>query len=730
MKIPAWLRSLIPVMVFSCLALIFVWQIGFMQDTLKWDALDAFLPWRRAVTESLRSGHLPFWNPYQYLGFPIHSDPECGAWYPVVWFIALLRSYDFCAQNLEFCFHLFIAGWGAWKLAKGLAQHPVAAYLAGISFMACGFFVGNAQNFIFLIGPAWFPLALYYLRKALIGGKISSVLKTALVVYMIVSGSYPGCTIIALYGLMTYAAYFLITRRLSSSLNLKRTVFYLTMLVTITVLCTAVVWMSIYEALPYFSRSGPIPYELVSENPFPIKGYISFLLPFATSGLEGYDWGSANCMINTYMGLVPLFLIVLWVFTKGKTRQEWTLSILALLLLGIAAGSALPLRYWLYRFVPGMDLFRHPAIFRAFAILALLLLAGFRMSRMIKKINESKRTIYILYGIFALVFTAIILYNLPGNPVHILELCWKDYLHPALHPVLSVSNCIFIQALIQLVIILALGLTIYFSKHKTRVLICFVALDLFFSVQLNMNSTVQAGTCTDSFAVREQALEKTAEAEIPYNNKLISENEPGGLGVHVDGLWRNLNMLCKQPFYEGYNSFQFSSTQKYGQSRFFKTGMKNRLLYLSVNVDKLASMEDSVSVPARPDNLYVESLDKIQKDNFWRFGNAFFKAQTDTVSEISIHPNEISATVEVQMNPILTLMQNYHTDWKVFVDGKDETKRLFVSNHCLISLVMGPGTHRVRFVYSPLKSKMAFYISLWTIAVSVLAIALIGIRKR
>ena len=57
------------------------WQIAFLQYSVQWDMLDCFLPWRYFVGESLQNGNLPFWNPYQHLGYPIHADLR-SVWYP------------------------------------------------------------------------------------------------------------------------------------------------------------------------------------------------------------------------------------------------------------------------------------------------------------------------------------------------------------------------------------------------------------------------------------------------------------------------------------------------------------------------------------------------------------------------------------------------------------------------------------------------------------------------
>ena len=48
--------------------------IALMHESLKWDALDCYFPWRYSVGESLQHGIFPLWNPYQHFGYPIFGD--------------------------------------------------------------------------------------------------------------------------------------------------------------------------------------------------------------------------------------------------------------------------------------------------------------------------------------------------------------------------------------------------------------------------------------------------------------------------------------------------------------------------------------------------------------------------------------------------------------------------------------------------------------------------------
>src|SRR6266704_5661505 len=52
--------------------------------TIPFDSKDYFYPSLYFVSQSIRNGALPFWNPYVYGGYPMVSDPQANIFSPVV----------------------------------------------------------------------------------------------------------------------------------------------------------------------------------------------------------------------------------------------------------------------------------------------------------------------------------------------------------------------------------------------------------------------------------------------------------------------------------------------------------------------------------------------------------------------------------------------------------------------------------------------------------------------
>ena len=55
------------------------------------DTATAFYPWYVFLGYSVRSGHIPVWNPYQFAGTPFAADPESGwAYLPAMLFFGIV----------------------------------------------------------------------------------------------------------------------------------------------------------------------------------------------------------------------------------------------------------------------------------------------------------------------------------------------------------------------------------------------------------------------------------------------------------------------------------------------------------------------------------------------------------------------------------------------------------------------------------------------------------------
>lgn len=130
-----------------------------------------FYPFHRWVSRSYLSGDLPFWNPLIYCGAPAFANPQSGVFDPQVWLLVLgealggLDGFHY-AMSLAALLRLFLAGLGAYLLARRLGLGARGALLAGIAFQFSGYMV-LWLNFPLGHVPPFLPWILYFLEGLL-----------------------------------------------------------------------------------------------------------------------------------------------------------------------------------------------------------------------------------------------------------------------------------------------------------------------------------------------------------------------------------------------------------------------------------------------------------------------------------------------------------------------------------------------------------------------------------
>ena len=113
------------------------------------------LPETIAQWSRWEEGEVPLWNPYQNLGQPLLADMGYAPFYPAVllglWFEPM-RAYA-----VSMALHLFLLGWGAWRLFRSRELAAPAALLGALTLAFGGFATVHLHlpNFVRVL--AWLP---------------------------------------------------------------------------------------------------------------------------------------------------------------------------------------------------------------------------------------------------------------------------------------------------------------------------------------------------------------------------------------------------------------------------------------------------------------------------------------------------------------------------------------------------------------------------------------------
>lgn len=645
-------RNLFIALLLIVCPLIIYWQIGLLQYTLKWDMMDQYFPFRYFIGEAVSNGIVPWWNPYLSLGYPVHADPQSGFWYPITWLLGL-NGYSLYDLHIEFTLHLIFSGFGFYKLLRIQQIEKSNALLLALCYQASGFFTGNAQHLTYIIGASYLPWILYCFQQLLNSLKIKYAMALALLLSLLLMGGYPALFIIVNYILLFYFLYWLLQNKYwqqpKQLLPIIKLFFFCGI---IFMLMIAGYMLSFIEAKPLFTRGEGVTPEKAMYMSFSPKALISLLFPFATV-IKPAAFGSDISMINIYSGLLALLFFPLGIMAKWKEKIFWlatgTICLLA------SFGEYAPVRLWLYHYVPLMNSFRFPSVFRIFFIISLLLIAAQGLQFFLndtKKQLPHFKTIAILLLLIISVSAGMALYK--SGSVSLFRFwnfeSFQNYIDTS-----SFYSGILIQAIIQLMLLVVIIVVLLSEKikHKKSLLLVTVIADLFLATQLNINGSA---VCEKKVSDYQRTL-NTMPKQFPNWG-----NTPVAILKSFDGAfypsWSNNAVFFKAISEQNYNPFQLKSFEKYEFSADRYVTLNKPLFYL----------KNEKNLP--PDI-------------------------------IKMQPNVFEAKVNINTADTLCLLQAYYPNWTATVNNKPVA--IIEKANGLMAVAVNENTKQVVFQYKPEK---------------------------
>ena len=341
------------------------------------DILHYFYPYRDYAAEAFRSGRVPLWNPFSFLGAPFLANPQAAVLYPLHWpfsWLPVTKQIYWSAA-----LHTWLLGLGGYLLMRRWGYRGLSAFVTGLVLAGSGFYGGLIGHINQMNGAAWLPwLALVIETVAPTSQPSPRNLANRTVPLGI--AFFGGITALMLLAGHTQTAYInlfavgiwaiwplvsVATFR-NPQQQLMRVAPALMVYVG-GVLLGALISMA--QLLPTLElsdlglRSGGLSYGEASSFSLKPLHLLWTLLP-------SYGLADLSVVFDTlgytefvaYVGTIGLILAIFgaWTGRHGRDRA-WTFGLLFTLLgLFLAAGRWNPLYYLLYKLVPGFDLFRAP----------------------------------------------------------------------------------------------------------------------------------------------------------------------------------------------------------------------------------------------------------------------------------------------------------------------------------------------------------------------------------
>ncbi|MDB5096325.1 MAG: putative rane protein [Cyanobacteria bacterium RYN_339] len=308
------------------------------------DGLGYYFPVRALAALSLRLGELPFWNPANFAGVPLHGMLQAGVFFPGNWGFLVLPPV--AAMNLAVLASSFGAGFSMYAFARALALGRPAALLAALPFMLAGYLGAHLEELTTVQVVGLIPAVLWALERR------RPVALAAILALQLLAG-YPQTCLITL----AIAAAYVWHRGLSPWGPLAA-----------GALAFAIAAVELGPVLDVIAQSDRmnLPYEEIVKYSLPPRQLPTLLFPYMFGGAKGalfgvpyWGVGQVYSEIMGYVGLAPmaLSLVALAGFRRDPRVRFW--AVLGLVGGVLALGDATPI-YHLWAKLPVLRAIRVP----------------------------------------------------------------------------------------------------------------------------------------------------------------------------------------------------------------------------------------------------------------------------------------------------------------------------------------------------------------------------------
>jgi hypothetical protein len=723
-RIISHLKKLNPYYVLPIIIIFGYWQISFLTSSLKWDLIDVVFPFRFYFSESIQSGFFPFWNPYLQTGTPFFADLQAPTFYPELLFTSLFSGYGIYTMHFLFVFYIVIAATGMYQLSFFFNKNLLASLLAGISYSFSGYIIGHGQHFFLLVGAAWIPFVIVNYLQLNQNRTFFNTLKTAVFIFLMVSGAYQALSFTLLYLLILIFFFFLISeisqRNFKGVREFIKVNLYLLLIVVVFSLPLIISTFEIITSVDRLERGVTL--SQTSNFGQSLKSVVSFVLPFSTLKYDEFFGGVDISMRNHYFGLIPFFFFIVGIFHK-RPKLEYLILGFGLIIMA-SSFSILPVREFMFKYIPLMNLFKYAAFIRVFGLLAFILLAANYMATIQANFNAAKKKM-IFAGILVLSgLLFLILYSTGKITSEDFKLLASQKSISELLKNLTFYQHVLFQAIIQFLIAAVFLLIIIFHdkvKYPFHLIVVLFIAEILFSSQLNIPATV-ADIAYKPYRMKSDLALNPEKFPIPVNDKVIFNDQMHEL---FQPFWRNTYVFSKQISFNSFSSFELKSFSKLDDDfpNLKNAVLNNHLFYFSDMIFPLKQFNDStIDIQKDARSLYFSD-----EDFKMLSGKVTATDSTGTTKIVEFLPNKVVVETNTKNDQFFTMLQTNFKGWKAFID--ESKTSIYTSNFNYRTIFLPKGEHTIRYEYSNDKILILYIISNILFFIAVLFLLGYTIRK-
>jgi len=368
-----------------------------------WDALDLSYPVTTYVSDALREGRFPMWDPYSGAGEPFHADPTRMVLNPVLLVLGRVLPDPFLTFVLVWLLHWWWGAMGMVWLSRRFGASAPGALLAAGSFALCGFFVSNAEHTSYIFVAGWLPWILGLADRAVARRSAASALLAAAALGVCaLGGGYPPLVAFTGFAVALWLALRFVAFPEDVSASRRTLALWTGGTLAAMAIVLVVAWAPVLHAFltagsAVASRlSATSAEEAIWGQPFTLRAATSLWFPFATLFFmkTGVPMGADVSMTNAYMGFAAVPLAATWAWIAFRERRKAWLVAFAVVMVLVSLGGRGGVRIALHYLVPGLQYMRFNAGFRLFWLLPVCLAAGLGLGLVVER--ERARRVFLV----------------------------------------------------------------------------------------------------------------------------------------------------------------------------------------------------------------------------------------------------------------------------------------------------------------------------------------------
>ncbi len=283
------------------------------------DIITQIYPWRNFTVNSLKSGELPLWNPYNFSGTPHLANYQSAALFPLnLIFFTPLNFLS--AWSILVLLQPLLAGLFMYIFLKSLRITPHGSLIGAISFMFCGFLVTWMSYATLGYAILFLPLALFAINKFFDTSRLRYLfLMSATVPLSFFAGHFQTSIYFALV-VFSYLLFISLQKK-----SLRKLMFSLLFFLS----GVLIAMLQIIPSIEFYAQS--VRQEIITQlEVIPlIYAFTLFAPDFFGNPVTRNDWFGHYAEWNGYAGLLPLLLAVFAVIMLfRKNKKIWFFSIL------------------------------------------------------------------------------------------------------------------------------------------------------------------------------------------------------------------------------------------------------------------------------------------------------------------------------------------------------------------------------------------------------------------